>query len=273
MNLKKRLRYLVCLASLLVCVLVGSTVVAAQGYEDLYSYVEETTTSEEDGQTFADGKITLGAAKELVANYTAYFQQFSGCTAKEWEYIGNIMSYQTDMFTNFSKTIGDEDCGAYVGYGDVTVEETEDANVVTVSTVVEFEKNKYKMTMHVSCYDLLGPQPTSIEFGLADEGNETFGDKISSAGANTLIGMGVVFLVLIFISFIISMFAYIPKIVDKFTKKPKKEEVKVVEKSVSTPIVETVEDNTELIAVIAAAIAASEQVSTDSFVVRSIRKR
>ena len=33
------------------------------------------------------------------------------------------------------------------------------------------------------------------------------------------------------------------------------------------------EDDSELIAVIAAAIAASEQTSTDSFVVRSIRRR
>lgn len=273
MNLTKKLRYLVSLTSLLVCLLMGSVMVNAQDYSDLYSYVEETTMSAEDMQTYANGKITLGDAKNLVASYTSYFQQFSGCSAEEWEYIGKAMSYQTDMFTNFSKTVGDEDCGAYQGYGDVTVEETEEPNSVDVITVINFENKDYKMIMHVTCYDLLGPQPVSVEFSAANEGNETFWGKMASAGGNTLMGMGTVFVVLVFISLIISAFNFIPAITEMFSKKKSvKEEVKV-EETASTSVVETVTNDTELIAVIAAAIAASEQVSTDSFVVRSIRRR
>lgn len=275
MNLKKKLRYLVSLTSLLVCLLMGSVSVSGQTYDDLYSYVEETTTmSEEDMQMYANGKISLGQAKSLVAQAVSYFEAYSGCSADEWEYIGEATSYQTDMIVNFSKTLAGADCGAYKGYDEVTVEETEDPNSVDIITIVNFEKNSYKMIMHVKCYDMLGAMPTSIEFGLADEGNETMGEKLANAGVHTLIGMGTVFIVLIFISLIISAFIFIPRLTEMFEKKnTNKESVKVSEQPVSTPVVETTENDTELIAVIAAAIAASEQVSTDSFVVRSIRRR
>ena len=99
------------------------------------------------------------------------------------------------------------------------------------------------------------------------------GQKLGNAGLNTLMGMGVVFLVLILISFVISAFGLINKAEAK--------------KKVSTPAVpaaapalpaaaeepeEEPEDDLELIAVIAAAIAASENTSPDGLVVRSIRK-
>ena len=92
---------------------------------------------------------------------------------------------------------------------------------------------------------------------------------------NTLMGMGTVFAVLIFISFLISFFKYIPMIEDKLknknkkTEQPKTQAAKAEEAVADT---ETVED-AELVAVIAAAIAASEGTTTDGFVVRSIRRR
>lgn len=101
-------------------------------------------------------------------------------------------------------------------------------------------------------------------------------ELMAKAGINTMIGMGTVFIILILISIIISCFGVIPKIQAAFAKK---EQVKDAKKeSVDNAIAgiierEEVEDDTELIAVIAAAIAASEGASsTDGFVVRSIRK-
>ena len=85
--------------------------------------------------------------------------------------------------------------------------------------------------------------------------------------------VGTVFLVLIFISLLISCFKFIPQIMDKFTKKPSVEEKPEVVEETSETVTANEEDDSELIAVIAAAIAASEQTSTDSFVVRSIRRR
>ena len=88
---------------------------------------------------------------------------------------------------------------------------------------------------------------------------------------NTVIGMGTVFAVLILISLIISCFT----LISKLESKPKKEEPAPAESPVVQQIAakEELSDDTELVAVIAAAIAAYEgAASTDGFVVRSIRK-
>lgn len=107
----------------------------------------------------------------------------------------------------------------------------------------------------------------------------SLGEKMSKAGLNTLISMAIVFSVLILISLIIyafNIFPYIEK------KKKEKELASANEKALSVldglnqPAenpVEAVMDDTELIAVIAAAIAASEGTSTSDFVVRSINRR
>ena len=103
----------------------------------------------------------------------------------------------------------------------------------------------------------------------------TMGDLMTKAALNTLIGMGTVFAVLILISLIISCFGFIPKIQAKMAKQPAQA---VVE---SAPVQSTVQeevpdetDDLELVAVIAAAVAACQgAASTDGFVVRSIRRR
>lgn len=96
---------------------------------------------------------------------------------------------------------------------------------------------------------------------------------MADAAGNTLMGMGTVFLVLIFISLLISCFKFIPQIMDKLSKKSSVVEKPEVVEEISETVTANEEDDSELIAVIAAAIAASEQTSTDSFVVRSIRRR
>ena len=85
---------------------------------------------------------------------------------------------------------------------------------------------------------------------------------------NTLIGMGTVFVVLILISIIIFLLKYVPKMFEKKKAEPEaaKQEVPV-------------SDNTQIIAVITAAIAAQMEVETgvcvpaDGLVIRSIKKR
>ena len=103
----------------------------------------------------------------------------------------------------------------------------------------------------------------------------SFAENMEKAGLNTLLGMGTVFAVLILISLIIGCFGFIPKIQAMFNKKSK-EEVKA--EAVDNTIAQIIEkeelaDDLELVAVIAAAIAASEgAASTDGFVVRSIKR-
>ena len=103
----------------------------------------------------------------------------------------------------------------------------------------------------------------------------TFGELMTNAGLNTLLGMGTVFAVLILISFIISAFSLISKVESALKNKASKKEIK--EEAVNNTIAqieerEELSDDLELVAVIAAAIASYEGTSTDGFVVRSIRK-
>ena len=105
-------------------------------------------------------------------------------------------------------------------------------------------------------------------------GHYGMAEILKKAGLNTLLGMGTVFVVLIFISFIISLFKFIPAIQNKFSKKPQTETKKETSAAAPAPVeVVPATDDSELIAVISAAIAASEGTSTDGFVVRSIKRR
>ena len=137
---------------------------------------------------------------------------------------------------------------------DITVEYSDDQYTVVVP--VSFEKNKANFTY---VFDKSGT-PTSLTVDV----NYTLAQNMEKAALNTVMGLGTVFVILAFLIFVISLFKYIPGLVEG-----KKKE--------STPApaaaVEDVTDDGELIAVIAAAIAASEgKTSTDGFVVRSIRK-
>lgn len=106
--------------------------------------------------------------------------------------------------------------------------------------------------------------------------DETMGQLMTRAALNTLMGMGTVFAVLILICLIISAFGLIPKIQASFSKK--KEKPVVAPSASATPAAakteepEDLTDDLELVAVIAAAIAAYEGTSADGFQVRSIRR-
>ena len=107
----------------------------------------------------------------------------------------------------------------------------------------------------------------------------TFGETMTKAALNTLMGMGTVFAVLILIIVLISSFALIPKIQAAFSGKKEEKpvaETKVVQQIVKNEEVayEDVTDDAELVAVIAAAIAAYEgSGSASGYVVRSLKRR
>lgn len=108
----------------------------------------------------------------------------------------------------------------------------------------------------------------------------SLGAIFKTALLNTVIGMGTVFCVLIFISFLISTFIWIPKIQTMFEKKkPDKEDKHNQEiKPQSTQAKEKLSkdkqpiEDLELVAVITAAIAASTGKKESDFVVRSIKR-
>lgn len=102
----------------------------------------------------------------------------------------------------------------------------------------------------------------------------TLGEKMEKAALNTLIGMGTVFAVLVIISIVIYLFRFIGKL-QNIGKKEETKEAAPAPAPAAPEVVEeeSLTDELELVAVISAAIAASEGTSTDSFVVRSIHRR
>lgn len=103
------------------------------------------------------------------------------------------------------------------------------------------------------------------------------GDILAKAGLNTLMGIAVVFLVLILISFVISAFVLINKAESALKNRKNKNTPAPAPVPKTAPVqpqaVEEVStDDTELVAVIAAAIASYEGTTPEGIVVRSIRK-
>lgn len=122
-------------------------------------------------------------------------------------------------------------------------------------------------------YELVYDSVTMEVTGISLTPVQTMGQKLAKAGQNTAISMSIVFCVLILISLIIYCFKFIAVIGNK----PKKEAAPVEEKK-AEPVAaaapaEDLTDDTELVAVISAAIAASEGTTTEGFVVRSINRR
>lgn len=102
---------------------------------------------------------------------------------------------------------------------------------------------------------------------------------LSDAGVNTLVGMGTVFIILIFISLIISCFTLISKIQNSMNNKQNNQDV--VSSSINNTVAQLVSneeeemtDDFELVAVITASIMAylGDEAPADGLVVRNIRK-
>lgn len=185
----------------------------------------------------------------------------------EFELNATLLNYgvpaEGDEFLSMIESwkAGEKECGEFVKHGDYTIEEKKKETVLT--TDAEFENRDAKISV---VFDNKG----NFDSFTVDAKYST-GEILKKAGLNTVLGMGTVFSVLIFLAFIISLFKFIPNGDNKKTKKSE------APKTLAAPVVsqeaEEVSDDLELIAVIAAAIAASEGTSTDDFVVRSIKRR
>ncbi len=199
---------------------------------------------------------------------------FDGYTDKEVEYIfsqdyslnvegygvlGAISSYQSA-----AETVGD-----IVGIGNITATIDDDQIIVLVDVEGTIKNAQAEVIVSNDMF-------MSLESAALNP-VATTSEKMLQASLDTLIGMGIVFVVLILISFLISCFVVIPKIQAIFSKN----KVDIKTESITKTIDQIVQqedaqltNDYELVAVIAAAIAASEgATSTDGFIVRSIRKR
>ncbi|HEX3075473.1 MAG TPA: OadG family transporter subunit [Lachnospiraceae bacterium] len=187
----------------------------------------------------------------------------------------------SEVYTTWSKT--DKEIGDFVEVKDTRIEENGDT--ISVVFTADYSKAKRDVEFSVPFDEYLQVDPNAISV----EVQETLGDKLEGAVVNMVLGMGTVFIVLIFISFVISLFKVIPKIQQRMADKQKAEEVNVVA-SIDHTVARIVEqeeeqvellpeeddlvNDTELVAVITAAIMASmgNEVPADGLMVRSIRR-
>ena len=179
------------------------------------------------------------------------------------EEIENYMSSGDDFTTSAMQswqTSKDELGAKKDSNGETTVTFKDDQYTVTVP--LKFEKAEANF---VYVFDSQGT-PTSmsvdVQYGM--------GKTLQRAGLNTLMGIGTVF--------VISLFRFIPnpeakKAAEaKAAKAAKEAEAAAIAQTAPAQAEENLADDGELVAVIAAAIAAAEGTTTDGFVVRSIRK-
>lgn len=159
--------------------------------------------------------------------------------------------------------------GDYVGYDEDDFTVTKSGKTLTTNLTLVFENREviFELIYNYNNMELTGVTINPVY---------SLGEKMQKAGLNTLISISIVFIVLIVISLLISCFKIFPYLEAKKKEKAAREkttddkpEVAIQAESVQQQLT----DDTELVAVIAAAIAAYEGTSTSDFVVRSIRRR
>lgn len=159
-----------------------------------------------------------------------------------------------------------EELGAYVstdGYEEPVIKGDE----ITLVTNLTYENRTAKLSIVFNKKSVVQSVTVDPEYGTLE--------ILQKAGMNTLLGMGTVFIVLIFISLVIYCFNFIPgnqapKQEQKSAPKPK-----APRKPASRPAAQAKgdpADDKELVAAITAAICAYTGTSSDGFVVRSIRR-
>lgn len=166
-----------------------------------------------------------------------------------------------------------EDIGTVESIDPGTVTLTDDDGIVTV----EVKGSSHDAEVMISLTKENEQYKTTA---VAVNVDYSFGEKMSQAGLNTLLGMGTTFVVLIILIFVVSLSGKIIGGIENRGKK-KAAEAAPAPAPAPAPAVEEEEeeeeedetDNEALVAVIAAAVAAFEgKKTTKGFVVRSIRK-
>ena len=207
-------------------------------------------------ETLASQIVSLSES-DLKQYYASYKKQ------SEADPDNDEMKMYTDMFKNFIDYT--PQLGAFKDYGDFKVDQA--GKNITTTLTMKYDKRDAQLVMVFKSYNM--SKPTSINFNPVYSLGETMG----KAALNVVMGMVTVFAVLILICLVIYCFRIIPYLQKKHDAKNAVPTEKTAEapQAVSAPPAE--EETEELIAVISAAISAATGASTDSFVVRSIKRR
>lgn len=272
MHMKKKILSLLCAITcmLSLCACGGSA-----------NYSEKTLALIEDCKTIANCDYMIatyyGASEDMVSELTSTYnkQELASIYANifynnYFEYTQITSEAELGAFNGMLTTYlqASKEMEGIVSKGDVTAEVKGGKIIVTIQLLGNACDGQFKFTFSNDIYTKLIEAEATANTSFAQKMHAA-GQNMGKAGLNTILGMGTVFIMLIVISFIISAF----KLIGNVGKKPAKEVSAPVAAPVAAPEAEELVDDTELVAVIMAAISAYEgNASTDGFVVRSIRK-
>lgn len=217
-----------------------------------------------------DTSIQVQVAETILTSFSQMtedvFEQFKNMSDYQLEY--NMMTtglpVSGEDFLSVIKAweSAEDECGAFVEYGELKTEVN--GSEVAVTTEAKYEDRQATITFQFNEDSKLESMDVAAEYQISE--------ILVKAVLNTVLGMGTVFAVLIFLAFLIYCMKFIPSILEKLHGKKDTSD----QQAKAVPVVqEQVEetDDLELVAVITAAIAAKEGTSSDGFVVRSIRRR
>ncbi len=221
----------------------------------------------------ADGELSAADRQSLETYMVESIKLVTGMSEAELDSVINPPSILSVPQQNVVDSVQSwldnrEALGAFVEAKEHDITVTDDT--ITIESVCDFEKEEGLVTLTLDRATLtMG----AITFS---ENNTSLAKTLEEAAMNTVMGIGIVFITLVFLSFLISQFKHISKLEQKLAKKsapaaPAAPAPAAPAAPAAAPAEETVDDG-ELVAVIAAAIAAYEGTSADGFVVRSIKR-
>lgn len=256
---------LVCVFSLTAC---SDTISADKAKEttkekEVAGYTDSFKLWAEDMLRFLDT-----ASDEQIKQYAETSETLDEVNGKMYTVNPDGMGVKTVEFYN-SWVKNRQDLGRLKTVDEIKVTVTDDTDTLcTISVKASYEDRN-------CTFELVLDEDMNLTSGAVNP-TYTVGEKMSKAGMNTLIGMGTVFIVLIFISFIISLLKHVNKI--DGAKKQNESEKRTANQGIDNAIAQIVTkeenemDDLELVAVITAAIAAAKGTSSDGLIVRSIRR-
>ncbi len=233
---------------------------------------EETTLAEEaDEETQSEVQTeALSQEDQLKEQLTSMLTQIGTWTDEQIDaYIDGNDATSAAIASNW-KSVKDE-LGAFVEVTDAEMEMTEETFKIVGHA--KYDKLNDKTDVAVTYEADMATQAVTLNWEI----DYPLGTLMQRAALNTVMGLGIVFLTLFFLSWLIGKLHYIPEMIEKMGKKEEPAAAPVQTAApAAAPAVAAVEedltDDLELVAVITAAIAASGTTSGDGFVVRSIKK-
>lgn len=228
----------------------------------------ETEAADGSGETeAADQSGTVSEEDTIKSILESQLSQISGWTDEQIEMLMDSGDQTSEAVAANWKTVKDE-LGAFIEVTDAQL----NADGTEITGHAKYEKLDDNTDVAVTYTVNQDTQSATINWEI----NYPMSVLLQRAALNTVMGLGVVFLALLFLSWVIGKLHYIS---DAFDKKPKaeapaKEAAPAPVPAAPVPVSaeEDLTDDLELVAVITAAIAASENTSGDGFVVRSIKK-